>query len=55
LFPFLTNRSPQEEFPPFAASVGLKTTLDSRLWKASQICFGSLVVPEFNRRTTHFA
>ena len=47
LVPVFTNRSPQKEFPPLAASVGLKTTLDSRLWKAYQIGFGSLA--------THFA
>ena len=32
------NRSPQKQFPKFAALGGLKTYLDSCLWKATQIC-----------------
>ena len=39
---FLTNRSPQKEFPLLAALVGLKTALDCRLWKAFQIRSGSM-------------
>lgn len=40
--PVFPNRSPQRKFPSNAASGGLKTALDSRLWKTSQIRFGSM-------------
>jgi len=42
MFPFSPNRSPQKEFPLIAALVGVKTALDCRLWKASQIRSGSM-------------